>query len=300
MWEPARSRRAAGRALSPQGPCGAALRIDAHVHFFVYDAAEHPWVTDELRALRGSFLPAELEPRLRGSGFAGCVAVEARQSLRENDWLLELARSHPTIKGIVGWVDLCAPDVRGLLERLAVHPTIKGFRHVVIDEPDDGFLLRDDFRRGIASLIPYGFTYDLLIFPRHMATAVRLVQALPQQPFVLDHLGLPDLRAGELAAWAAALRGLAALPNVFCKLSGLAYRADWQRWKPEQLTPYLDVALELFGPKRLMIGSNWPVCTVAGAYETVVRVVLDWLRALSPDERSRIEGGTCAEFYRLE
>ncbi len=275
------------------------MRIDAHVHFLVYNPREHVWVTDELGALKGSFLPDHLKPLLSGAGFDGCIAVEARQLPHENDWLLGLARSHASIKGIVGWVDLCAPDVAMWLESLAVHPQIKGFRHVVIDEPDEGFLLRDDFQRGIAALSQHGFTYDLLILPRHMAAAVQLVRKFPQQRFVLDHLGLPDIRAGQLAPWMAGLKMLAACPNVFAKLSGLAYRADWQRWRLEDFDPYLDVALELFGPGRLMVGSNWPVCTVAGDYDAVLGIVLNRVRALSKDEQAQILEGTCTHFYRL-
>ena len=275
------------------------MQIDAHVHFLVYNPREHIWVTDELGALKGTFLPGDLEPLLRGAGFDGCVAVEARQLPHENEWLLTLARLHASIKGVVGWVDLCAPDVPARLEGLAVHPQIKGFRHVVIDEPDEGFLLRDDFQRGIAALGPLGFTYDLLIFPRHVPTAVQLVRKFPQQRFVLDHLGLPDIRAQQLAPWEAGLQELAACPNVFCKLSGLAYRADWQWWRPEDFTPYLDLTLELFGPGRLMIGSNWPVCTVAGDYDAILDIVWDRVRTLSQGEQAQILGGTCTDFYRL-
>src|SRR5262249_41981088 len=251
--------------------------------------------TDELGALKGTFLPGDLEPLLRGAGFDGCVAVEARQLPHENEWLLDLARSHPSIEGIVGWGDLCAPDGTARLGSLQGPPRIKGFRHVVIDEPDEGFLLRDDFQRGIAALGPLGFTYDLLIFPRHVPAAVRLVRKFPRQRFVLDHLGLPDIRARQLAPWAAGLKALAACPNVVCKLSGLAYRADWQRWRPGDFAPYLDVALERFGPGRLMVGSNWPVCTVAGAYAAVLDIVLDRVRTLSPGEQAQILGGTCTD-----
>jgi L-fuconolactonase len=276
------------------------MRIDAHVHFLIYNPREHVWVTDELDALKGTFLPGDLEPLLMASGFDGCVAVEARQLPHENEWLLDLARSHANIQGIVGWVNLCAPDVIARLESLKVHPQIKGFRHVVIDEPDDGFLLRDDFQRGIAALGRLDFTYDLLIFPRHMSAAVQLVKKFPYLRFVVDHLGLPDIRAGQLAPWRAGLKALAACPNVFCKLSGLAYRGDWQRWRPADFVPYLDISLELFGPTRLMIGSNWPVCIVVGDYESIVRIVLDWVRALSLEEQAQILGDTCTYFYRLQ
>jgi len=275
------------------------MRIDAHVHFLVYDPREHTWVTDDLGALKGSFLPDDLELLMGRAGFDGCIAVEARQLPHETPWLLELARAHPSIRGIVGWVDLCAPDVTTRLDALAAYPKVKGFRHVVIDEPDDGFLLRDDFQRGMAALGRLGLTYDLLILPRHTAAAVRLVRKFPRQRFVLDHLGLPDIRARVLAPWAAGLKELAACPNVYCKLSGLVYRADWRRWRPEDFGPYLDTALELFGPARLMVGSNWPVCTVAGEYGSVLGIVLDRVRTLSRGEQAQIVGETCASFYNL-
>jgi L-fuconolactonase len=275
------------------------MQIDSHVHFLVYNPKEHVWVTDELRALKASFLPNNIEPLLSRAGFQGCVAIEARQMPKENDWLLSLARSHPFIKGIVGWVDLAAPDITTRLEALAVNPEIKGFRHVVIDEPDEGLLLRDDFQRGIAALGPFGFTYDLLILPQHVSAAVQLVRKFPQQRFVLDHLGLPDIRRKQMSLWQSGLKELAALPNVFVKLSGLVFRADWQRWRPEDFTPYIDVALELFGPKRLMLGSNWPVCTIGGVFNAVINAYLDGIRVLSPEHQAEILGGTCVRCYRL-
>jgi L-fuconolactonase len=276
------------------------MQIDSHVHFLVYNPQEHVWVTDELGALKASFLPNDIEPLLSRTGFQGCVAVEARQMAKENDWLLSLARSHPVIKGVVGWVDLAAPDITTRLEALAIHPEIKGFRHVVIDEPDEGFLLRDDFQRGITALGPFGFTYDLLILPQHMPAAVQLVRKFPQQRFVLDHLGLPDIRERQIASWKPGMKELAAFPNVFVKLSGLVFRADWQRWRPQDFTPYLNVALELFGPKRLMLGSNWPVCTVGGEFNAVISAYLDGIRALSSEDQSEILGGTSVRCYRLD
>jgi L-fucono-1,5-lactonase len=236
---------------------------------------------------------------LSAAGFDGCVAVEARQVPHENDWLLNLARSHPFIKGVVGWVNLTAPDIAARLEALAVQPEIKGFRHVVMDEPDKGFLLRDDFQLGIAALGPFGFTYDLLILPQHLPAAVQLVRKFPQQRFVLDHLGLPDIRGKQRRPWKSGMKELAAFPNVFVKLSGLVFCADWQRWRSENFAPYIDVALELFSPKRIMVGSNWPVCTVAGEFNAVIGAYLDNIRDLSPEDRAEVLGGTCVRCYRL-
>jgi L-fuconolactonase len=275
------------------------MQIDCHVHFLVYNPQEHVWVTDELRALKASFLPTDIEPLLSRAGFQGCVAVEARQMPKENDWLLSLAQSHPVIKGVVGWVDLAAPDITTQLGALAVHPEIKGFRHVVIDEPDEEFLLREDFQRGIAALGSFGFTYDLLILPQHVPAAVQLVRKFPQQCFVLDHLGLPDIRERQIASWKSGMKELAAFPNVFVKLSGLVFRADWQRWRPQDFTAHIDVALELFGPKRLMLGSNWPVCTVGGEFNAVISAYVDGIRALSPEDQAEILGDTCVRCYHL-
>jgi len=274
------------------------MRIDAHQHFWHYDPAYHVWMTDAMAALRRDYLPDEFAPLLRAAGFDGTIAVQARQLLQETEWLLALAERHPWVQGVVGWVDLCSAELPAQLERLAPHPKLVGVRHVVHDEPDDRFMLRPDFRRGIGRLREFGLTYDLLLFPRHLEVAVTLVDEFPEQPFVLDHLAKPAIRDGLLSPWKEDLERLAERPNVFCKLSGMVTEARWNEWKPGDFRPYLDVVVEEFGPERLMIGSDWPVCTLAADYRSALGLVLDYVAALSADARAGILGGNCARFYR--
>ena len=232
-------------------------------------------------------------------GFDGSVAVQARQTVAETEWLLQLANRNPRIRAVVGWVDLRDPDVEKELERLAAHPKLRGVRHVVQDEPDDRFMLREDFLRGIGRLRRFGLTYDVLIFPRHLPVACELVKRFPDQPFVLDHLAKPLIRRQLMSPWQEEIRKLASFPNVWVKLSGMVTEADWKNWRPEQIHPYLDIAVESFGPQRLMIGSDWPVCTVAGNYAQVLGLVLDYLRSFTPAERDAILGATAGNFYGM-
>lgn len=276
------------------------MRVDAHQHFWHYTPEEYGWIGEEMAAIRRDFLPEDLLPHLQGAGIEATVAVQARETLEETRWLLGLADRHPFIRGVVGWVDLTDPALPVALADLSRHPRLRGVRHVVQDEPDDRYLLRPEVLRGLGALGEFGLTYDLLLRPRHLGVAHEVVAALPDQPFVLDHLAKPPIARGELHPWAEDLRRLAALPTVYCKLSGMVTEADWRSWRPEDLRPYLDVALEAFGPRRLMIGSDWPVCTVAGSYERVMGVVIDYVAALSPTEREGILGGNAARFYGLE
>ena len=248
------------------------MHIDAHQHFWVYDPREYDWIDDSMAALRRDFLPRDLKPELDQAGFQGCVAVQARQTIEETRWLLELAASSPFILGVVGWVDLQSPQVRSQLQAFAENPKLVGVRHVVQGEPDDRFLLRPEFLRGISVLEEFDLAYDILIYTKHLPVAAEFVRQFPRQRFVLDHLAKPPIKSGSLQSLdATESEELAAFPNVFCKLSGMVTEADWQHWKPEHMTPYLDVAFECFGPERLMIGSDWPVCTVAASYGRAMR-----------------------------
>lgn len=276
------------------------MKIDAHQHFWAYSPAEYGWISPEMTELKQDRLPADLAPLLAAAGLDGSVAVQARQSLAETAWLLQLADAHPLIKGVVGWVDLCSPDVGAQLERFSTHPKLRGVRHVVQDEPDDDFMRRPDFLRGIALLAEFNLTYDILIFPRHLPVAAELAAQFPHQPFVLDHLAKPFIKTGQLAPWQADLRRLAALPNVVCKVSGLVTEADWQAWRPADFEPYLDTVFTAFGPRRLMFGSDWPVCTLAGSYARVVNLVADYTARLSAAEQAAVWGQTAVEFYGLE
>ncbi|MFN5804280.1 MAG: amidohydrolase family protein [Opitutia bacterium] len=272
------------------------MRLDAHQHFWSYDAAQYPWIPSG-SPLHRDWLPDDLAALQRPLGLEGSVAVQARQTLAESDWLLALADRHPRIKAVVGWVDLRSDRVEADLARLAAHPKFVGVRHVVQDEPDDAFMLGRDFQRGIAKLHAHGLTYDILIYPKQLEAAVRLAEAFPLQPFVLDHVAKPPVKSGALEPWAGQLRRLARLPNVHCKVSGLITEADHRAWRPEDLRPYLDVVFEAFGPARLMWGSDWPVCLFAGAYERTFRVVDDYAVRLTAAERDALFGGNAAKFY---
>ena len=272
------------------------MRLDAHQHFWSYDAAQYPWIPPG-SPLHRSWLPDDLAVLQKPLGFDGSIAVQARQVVEESDWLLSLADKSANVKGVVGWVDLRADRVEADLERLAKHPKFVGVRHVVQEEPDDDFMLGQDFQRGISKLAAYGLTYDILIYPKQLAAAIRLAENFPAQPFVLDHIAKPSIKAGTIEPWAKQLRQLAKLPNVHCKVSGMLTEADHQAWKPEQFRPYLDVVFEAFGPSRLMYGSDWPVCLFAGSYEQSFRLVDDYAQGFTEAERAGLFGENVAVFY---
>jgi len=273
------------------------MRIDAHQHFWRYSAEEYDWIDDSMASLRRDFLPLDLKPELDAAGFDACIAVQARQTLGETRWLLALADENPFIAGVIGWVDLRAESVREQLAELSENPRLVGVRHVVQAEPDDRFLLRPDFLRGIAALQEFDLTYDILIYPRHLPVAVEFVSRFPQQHFVLDHLAKPFIKAQTIEPWASNIRELARFPNVFCKVSGMVTEADWTSWKPEHFQPYLETALQAFAPDRLMIGSDWPVCRVAGSYSKVMSLVIEFLDQHAPDAREKLLGGNAQRAY---
>ncbi|HXU18903.1 MAG TPA: amidohydrolase family protein [Terriglobales bacterium] len=275
------------------------MRIDAHQHFWRYNPDEYGWIDDSMCTLRRDFLPADLQPELAASGFDACVAVQARQTFEETRWLLQLADANPFIAGVVGWVDLRAENVRDQLAEFSKNPKLLGIRHIVQAEPDERFLLRADFLRGIASLEEFNLSYDILIYPRHLPVAIEFVQRFPRQRFVLDHLAKPFVKLQTIEPWASHIRQLARFPNVLCKLSGLLTEADWRAWKPAQFEPYLETALECFGPDRLMVGSDWPVCKVAGSYAQAMTLVMDFLQSRANDAVDAILGATAEKFWRL-
>jgi L-fuconolactonase len=276
------------------------MRIDSHQHFWRYELAAYPWIGERMGVLKRDYLPGDLEPLLRASGFDGTVVVQAQQATAETDWLLALAEDNAFIRGVVGWVDLRAANVDEALERYAARPKLVGVRHIVHDEPDDDFLLRPDFRRGVGRLRAHGLVYDLLLFPKHLPRAVELVNELPEQPFVLDHIAKPFIRDGLVSPWREEIQKLASFPNVSCKLSGMVTEARWSEWQPADMQPYLDIVLEAFGPSRLMIGSDWPVCLLAGNYARTMGVVVDWANRLSSAERDAVLGGNAARVYGLD
>ncbi len=275
------------------------MRLDAHQHFWKYHPAHQVWMTEQMAVLRRDYLPGELKPLLRAIGFDGTIAVQARQMIEETEWLLELSDQYDFIQGVVGWVDLRSPRLREQLRKYASHPKLVGVRHVVHDEPDDHFMLSSEFRRGLAQLREFNLTYDLLLFPRHLPVALKLVAEFPSQPFVLDHIAKPAIREGQVSPWREDLKRLAEFPNVHCKLSGMVTEARWKQWQPEDFRPHLDVVIASFGADRVMIGSDWPVCTLAGDYSSTMGIAIDYVRQFSAKVQEDILGGNCARFYRL-
>lgn len=276
------------------------MHIDSHQHFWKYSPTEYPWIGAGMERIAHDFVPADLEAVAGPHEIRGSVAVQARQSAEESRWLLELADANPIIRGVVGWVDLRSADVADELARFAVHDKFVGVRHVVQDEPDPRFLLGDAFVRGLGHLHHFDLVYDLLLYPPQLPAAAELVGRLPEQPFVLDHLAKPRIKTGAITEWRSDIESLARHENVTCKLSGMVTEAAWRQWQQADFVPYLDVALAAFGPERLMFGSDWPVCLVAGEYAEVVGIVKDFIAALSAAEQEAIWGGTATHVYGLE
>ena len=280
------------------------MNIDSHQHFWSYSAAEYPWIGAGMERLARDYLPGDLGPVAAAAGIGGTVAVQARQTLEETRWLLDLAEHHPLIRGVVGWVDLRSSEVAGELREFSSRPAFVGVRHVVQDEPDPRFLLGEEFVAGLRHLAPLGLTYDLLLYPQQLPAAVELVASLPEQPFVLDHLAKPRIAAwtarSDMASWRRDIEALARHKNVCCKLSGLVTETAWGQWRPADFKPYLDIALVAFGPDRLMFGSDWPVCLLSGDYAEVAGIIRDLCGQLSPDEQAAIWGGTARRFYGLD
>ncbi len=275
------------------------MTVDAHQHFWRYSAAEYGWISESMRRLRRDFLPPDLRREAAAAGVAGAVAVQARQTAAETRFLLDLARGRRWILGVVGWVPLVSPGVDGILGELAEEGKFKGCRHVLQDEADDRYMLRPDFNAGVRAVTAAGLTYDILVYARQLPQAVEFVDRHPRQLFVLDHMGKPDIRSGSYAAWSGWVRELARRENVYCKVSGLVTEADWTGWTEAQLRPYLDTVVEAFGPRRLMFGSDWPLCLLAVEYRRWHGFVASYAAELGPGERDRILGGTAIEAYSL-
>ena len=276
------------------------LRIDAHHHFWKYDPVEYGWIDDAMDAIRRDFLPEHLRAEIATAGVDGVVSVQARQSEQETAWLLGLAENNAFIKGVVGWVPLSSPKVDRALEKHCRHWKLRAVRHVVQGEPDDRFILGEEFNAGIRLLREFGLAYDILIFERQLPPTIEFVDLHPEQVFVLDHIAKPKIKAGELEPWRTNMLELGKRKNVCCKISGLVTEADFATWTEAQLQPYLDTVLEAFGPQRLMFGSDWPVCRVACDYKRWVELVGRFIAKLSADEQARIMGGTAVEAYGLK
>jgi L-fuconolactonase len=276
-------------------------RVDAHQHFWTYTPQDYPWIDERHAPLQRDFLPDDLKPLLDQHGVDGCIAVQARQSLDETDALLAHATTHPWILGVVGWVDLRADDLDTQLARWATAPKLVGFRHLVQDEPAPSLFLQDPaFARGMRQLQHRGLAYDVLVKDKDLHAAADFCRCHDQHHLILDHLGKPDLSLEDPIAWADRLAPLAALPHVACKLSGLITEADWQHWRAVELLPYFYLALELFGPDRLMFGSDWPVCQLAGSYGQVHHLFDTAISSLSTAEQDALRGGTALRLYGLQ
>jgi L-fuconolactonase len=275
------------------------LVIDAHHHLWKYNDRDYVWMSGAQAVLRCDFLIPELQQVMRESGVEGTVAVQARQMVEETEFLLDLAARHPFILGVVGWVPLIDPNVDACLERYAGNPRLKAVRHVLHDEADPDYMLRDDFNRGIGLLKKHGVVYDILIFEGHLPQTLTLVDRHPGQVFVIDHVAKPRIRGKVISPWKENMQQLAKRENVYCKVSGMANEADWSHWTANDLRPYFDVVLAAFGPKRLMFGSDWPVVRVAGGYKKWMTAFLSFIGELSGDEQRSICRETALAAYGL-
>jgi L-fuconolactonase len=274
------------------------MKLDAHQHFWNYNDQDYPWIPTK-SALQRDWLPNDWRQDTTALGMDGSIAVQARQTIEETRWLLSLADQYPFIKGVVGWVDLCSDRLDDQLAELSQHPKLVGVRHVVQDEPDDRFMLLPEFLRGIAKLKLFDLTYDVLIYPRQLPAAIEMVNRFPEQPFVLDHLGKPLIRDGTISPWREQIRELAQAPNSACKVSGMVTEANRTGWRNDDFRPYLDAIFEAFGPDRLMFGSDWPVCLLAGSYRQVFDLVNDYTRQFSAEARDKCFGANAVRFYGI-
>ena len=275
------------------------MLIDTHHHYWNYNPVDFDWIDDEMTAIRRDFLPVDLKAILSANGVDGVVSVQARQCLEETDWLLEMAAENEFMRGVVGWVPLIAENIQDILEKYTVNPWLKAVRHVIQAEPDPEFIFRRNFNRGVALLKNFGLVYDILIFEHQLVNSMRFVDQHPEQQFVLDHLAKPQIKAGKLEPWARNLKELARRENVFCKVSGMLTEADYKSWTSEQLRPYLDTVLEAFGPSRLLYGSDWPVCLVAGSYGNWLQLVRNVFSELTTDEQDLIFYKNAEKIYQL-
>lgn len=275
------------------------MLIDSHQHFWIYDPPQYPWITDKTPVLKRDYLPEDLAPELNRAGLDGAIAVQARQTVEESRWLLELADQNPLIKGVVGWVDLQSPDCEEQLAQFARHPRFCGVRHVVQDEPDDHFMLRPAFLNGLSVLKNFDLTYDLLVFPKQLPASIEVVQKFPEQTFVLDHIAKPLIRDGIISPWDAQIRELSQYPNVWCKISGMVTEAKHKHWRAADFKPYLDLIFEAFGAERLVYGSDWPVCLLSGSYRQVFDLVAQYVAQCPENSRKQIFGENAARAYRI-
>ncbi len=274
--------------------------IDAHQHFWRYETEKHAWIDDEMASIRRDFLPTDLKPLYEENGVTGCIAVQADQTLKENDFLLDQSRKHDFIEGIIGWVDLRSNELKNDLDYYAQYPLIKGYRHVVQAEADPLFLLRNEFLRGISELQKRDLVYEILVFPHQLPAVLEFVKHFPHITFVLDHMAKPYIKHSFFESWALLMREIGQIENVNCKVSGLITEADYKTWTNQEILPYMELVLEAFGPKRILYGSDWPVCLVAGNYGKVLRLAKEFSNTLSENEQVDFFYHNAQRIYNLK
>lgn len=274
------------------------MTIDSHVHFWNYDTVRDSWITDDMKILRQNFLPGELAVHLTGNNIDGCVAVQADQQEAETLFLCRLSKEHDFIKAVVGWIDLQKDDIDERLQYFSQFPVIKGWRHIVQAEPD-GFLQQEKFQRGILALCNYNYTYDLLLYHTQLKQALEFVQRFPQQKFVIDHCAKPGIKNKEIGDWKMYMKEMAAMPNVYCKLSGLITETNWNKWVATDFYPYLDAVFDVFGTNRLMFGSDWPVMLLSGNYRQWKNLLEKYMQDFSATDKEKIFALNAIRFYNL-
>jgi L-fuconolactonase len=272
--------------------------IDSHQHFWKYDPVRDSWIDKSMKELRRDFLPKDLGPVLEKNDIDGCIAVQADQSENETEFLLNLAENNSFIKGIVGWVDLQSDNIKERLAHYCRKNIFKGVRHIVQAESND-FMMGKKFQNGISSLKQFELTYDILVFPSQLPSAIQLVNKFPDQKFVIDHLAKPHIKSGKMAAWKKDIELLARSQNVYCKVSGMVTEADWKNWRKEDFTKYLDIIFNAFGLDRVLYGSDWPVCLLAAEYELQLEIIVEYITKYSPEDKEKIMSGNAINFYNL-
>ena len=273
--------------------------IDAHQHFWIYDPVRDSWIDESMQILKRNFLPEDLARIIKENSIDGTIAVQADQSENETNFLLGLAEKNTWVSGVVGWVDLMAQDIEEKLEHFSSYKKLKGFRHIVQAEPDENFMLNEKFRNGIGQLKNYNFTYDILINPHQLPAAIKLTEKYPDQKFILDHMAKPSIKKKGIEPWASGIKELAKNPNVFCKISGIITEADHRNWKSKEIYPYLDIVFNAFGYDRLLFGSDWPVCLLAGLYNQVINLIDEYMKNASDENKEKIFGKNAVSFYNI-
>jgi L-fuconolactonase len=274
------------------------MQVDTHVHFWKYKKSKDNWITNDMKVLQQDYFPETISLTLKRNDIDGCVAVQAYQTELETLFLIELAKTHDIIKGVVGWVDLQKENIEERLLYFSQYPVIKGWRHIVQSEPND-FLLGKNFQRGIAALQPYNYTYDVLIYHHQLKPALEFVSRFPEQKFVIDHCAKPDIANKKIDEWKSLMQEIAKNPNVYCKLSGLFTEAKWKQWSPNEFYPYLDVVFDAFGTDRLMFGSDWPVILLSGIYVQWKSLLEKYMENFEEEEREKVFGRNAIQFYYL-